>query len=316
MNIVGRSEIKTFLQNHLSTNCMLEQEIIQYIFHMLHRKGKIFNNDGTYFSWGEFYAYVSSFHFDEDTCSQSVITHAAAIELLILATDIFDEISDHDQSDEIISQLSIGEAVTIANAIMMEAFRLILHNSKTDVYEKFAIIIHELQNACNGQWRDLHFVISEHVPTEDDYFRIIKQKSSSLVKLVCELSNIHNQNIWGPIATDIGIAGQLKNDAKDILSDYKSDLTNKKATLPFIKAVEYSFEKDNGWLLKKLHQLKINDHNSLLKQEIKNYIRKTGAIDYCFILSKVYMNKALEQLTAYFPEKQVQVNRLKSYLES
>ncbi|WP_286173413.1 class 1 isoprenoid biosynthesis enzyme [Geobacillus sp. E263] len=179
-----------------------------------------------------------------------------------------------------------------------------------------ACFTHEWQNACNGQWRDLHFVISEHVPTEDDYFRIIKQKSSSLVKLVCELSNIHNQNIWGPIATDIGIAGQLKNDAKDILSDYKSDLTNKKATLPFIKAVEYSIEKDNGWLLKKLHQLKINDHNSLLKQEIKNYIRKTGAIDYCFILSKVYMNKALEQLTAYFPEKQVQVNRLKSYLES
>jgi competence protein ComQ len=51
-------------------------------------------------------------------------------------------------------------------------------------------------------------------------------------------------------------------------------------------------------------------------QEIKNYIRKTRAIDYCFILSKVYMNKALDQLAAHFPEKQVQVNRLKSYLES
>lgn len=295
---------------------MLEQEIIQYIFHMLHRKGKIFNNDETYFSWGEFYVYVSSFHFDEDTCTQSVITHAAAIELLILATDIFDEISDHDQSDEIISQLSIGEAVTIANVIMMEAFRLILHNSKTDVYQKFAIIIHELQNACNGQWRDLHFVISEHVPTEEEYFHLIKQKSASLVKLVCELSDIHNQNIWGSIATDIGIAGQLKNDAKDILSDHKSDLINKKATLPLIKAIEYSFEKDGGWLLKKLRQLNTNDHNPVLKRKIKNYIRKTGAIDYCFILSKVYMNKALDQLTAYFPEKQVQVNRLKCYLES
>ncbi|MEK4223099.1 hypothetical protein N1I86_14260 [Bacillus sp. FSL W8-0116] len=103
MNIVRRSAIKTFFQNHLSTNCMLEQEIIQYIFHMLLRKGKIFNNDETYYSWGEFYAYVSSFHFDKDTCTQSVITHAAAIELLVLATDIFDDISDHDQSDEIIS---------------------------------------------------------------------------------------------------------------------------------------------------------------------------------------------------------------------
>jgi competence protein ComQ len=316
MNIVGRSEIKTFLQHHLSTNCMLEKEIIQYIFNMLHSKGKLFNHSETYFSWGEFYAYVSSLNFNEDTCIESVIAHAAAIELLILATDIFDEISDHDQNDEIISQLSIGEAITIANAIMMEAFRLILHNSKTDVYKKFAIIIHELQDACNGQWRDLHFVISEHVPTEEEYFHLIKQKSSALVKLVCELSNIHNQNIWKAIATDIGIAGQLKNDAKDVLSDYKSDLMNKKATLPIIKAIEYSFEKDNGWLLKKLNQLNRNDHNLVLKQEIRDYIRQTGAIDYCFILSKVYMNKALKQLASYFPEKQVQVNRLKSYLES
>lgn len=314
MNIVGRNEIKTFLQNHLSTNCMLEEEIIQYIFNMLHLKGKIFNHDETYFSWGEFYAYVSSFRFDEDTRAQSVIAHAAAIELLILATDIFDEISDHDQSDEIIGQLSMGEAVTIANALMMEAFRLILLYSKTDMYQKFAIIIYELQNACNGQWRDLHFIISERIPTEEEYFFLIKQKSASLVKLVCELSDIHNQNIWESIATDIGIAGQLKNDAKDILSDYKSDLINKKATLPLIKAVGYSLEKDNGWLLKRLNQLKANDHNSM--QEIKNYIRKTGAIDYCFILSKVYMNKAIEQLTNYFPEKHLQVSRLKNYLES
>lgn len=51
-------------------------------------------------------------------------------------------------------------------------------------------------------------------------------------------------------------------------------------------------------------------------KEIKNYIRKIGAIDYCFILSKVYMNKALDQIAAYYPEKQIQVNRLKNYLES
>lgn len=54
---------------------------------------------------------------------------------------------------------------------MMEAFRLILHNSKSDVYEKFAMIIHELvAKRLYGQWRDLNFVISEHVLTEEEYF--------------------------------------------------------------------------------------------------------------------------------------------------
>ncbi|MCL6585424.1 MAG: class 1 isoprenoid biosynthesis enzyme [Anoxybacillus sp.] len=316
MKYIGRGTIKAFLQNHLSTNCMLDKEIVQYIFNMLHGKGKVFHTDETYFSWGEFYVQVSSFHLKEDTCIQSVISHAGAIELLILATDIFDEISDYDQSDQIISQLSIGEAVTIANALMMEAFQLILHNSKTDIQEKLSIIIYELQNACNGQWRDLHFIISECIPTEEEYFSVVKQKSSALVKLVCGLSDMYNKNIWEPIAIDIGIAGQLKNDAADIVSENKSDLIHKKATLPLIKAIEYSSKKDNGWLIKKLHQLETTDDNSALILEIKNYIRKTGAIDYCFILSKIYMNKALEQIATHFPEKQIQIQRLKRYLES
>ncbi len=295
---------------------MLEKEIIQYIFHLLHGKGKILSTNETHFSWGEFYAQVSTFHLKDDTCIQSIISHAAAIELLILATDIFDEISDHDQSDQVVSQLTTGEAVTIANALMMEAFRLILHNSKEDIQEKLSIIISELQNACNGQWKDLHFIISECIPTEEDYFSIIKQKSSSLVKLVCELSDMPNRHIWETIAMDIGIAGQLKNDARDIMSDDKSDLTNKKATLPFIKAIEYSSKKDNGWLVRKLGQLKEANNNSQLIKEIRNYIQKTGAIDYCLILSKIYMDKAFRQIATHFPDKQIQIARLKRYLES
>ncbi|WP_027410277.1 polyprenyl synthetase family protein [Anoxybacteroides tepidamans] len=316
MNSIEKSAIRTFLQNHLLTNCMLEKEIIQYIFHLLHGKGKIFSTDETHFSWGGFYAQVSSFHLKDDTCIQSIISHAAAIELLILATDIFDEISDCDQSDPIVSQLSIGEAILIANALMMEAFRLILHNSKEDIQEKLSIIISELQNTCNGQWKDLHFIISECIPTEEEYFTVVKQKSSALVKLVCELGDMPNRHIWETIAADIGIAGQLKNDARDIMSDDKSDLINRKATLPFIKAIEYSSKKDNGWLIRKLRQLKEADNNSPLIKEIRNYIQKTGATDYCFILSKIYMDKALNQIAAHFPEKQVQIARLKRYLES
>lgn len=41
---------------------------------------------------------------------------------------------------------------------------------------------HEWQNACYGQWRDLHLVIEYYL---------------SLVRLVCEQSEIHHQNILG-----------------------------------------------------------------------------------------------------------------------
>ncbi|AEH49550.1 hypothetical protein PthstB1num2_28310 [Parageobacillus thermoglucosidasius] len=45
-----------------------------------------------------------------------------------------------------------------------------------------ACFTHEWQNACNGQWRDLHLVIEYYL---------------SLIRLVCEQSEIHHQNILG-----------------------------------------------------------------------------------------------------------------------
>ncbi|WP_257211126.1 hypothetical protein [Anoxybacillus flavithermus] len=92
----------------------------------------------------------------------------------------------------------------------------------------------------------------------------------------------------------------------------KNDLICKKATLPLIKALEYSLMHDNGWLLNNLNCPNFIDHITL----IRNYIQKTGALDYCFVLSDIYMKRAIKQVKIRFPEKQEAIYELKTYLES
>ncbi|KHF30234.1 hypothetical protein LR68_00979 [Anoxybacillus sp. BCO1] len=92
----------------------------------------------------------------------------------------------------------------------------------------------------------------------------------------------------------------------------KNDLICKRATLPLIKALEYSLMHDNGWLLNNLNCPNFIDHITL----IRNYIQKTGALDYCFGLSDIYMKRAIKQVKIRFPEKQETIYELKTYLES
>ena len=304
-------KIQTFLEKHLSrNNSLFNQDMLKQIIELLHTKGKIFNEQENSFSWGQFYLHVCSLTFNEHTCNHSLIANAGAIELLILATDLIDEIVDDD--DGFMSTMTLSEAITISNALLMDAFDLLLEHAPNNTHARFSTLFKQLKVACNGQWKDFKLVVSETIPSEEDYFQVIEQKSASLIQLVCSLANPSNPQRLSRIAMNIGIAGQLKNDANDIFIDSKTDLNHKKATLPVIKAIEFSLEKDNGLLLHKYHNLTEGDTE--LKEEIRDYIRKTGAQDYCIILSKLYIKKAIEELYETFPNKQTEIERVQDYL--
>jgi len=303
-------EIRTFLTNHLS-HSSYDQDLIDKIFEHLRTKGKIFSNQENSFSWGLFFMHVSSLTASEDTCNRSLYAIAAAIELLILATDIVDEIIDDD--NDLMKSMSLPEAIIISNALLIDAFDLILKYTPKALHAALTNVFQQLKTACNGEWQELKLTIKSTIPSEQDYFRVIRQKSSSLIQLVCALAHPKQPELLSRVATNIGVAGQLKNDANDIFLDSKTDLIRKKATLPVIKAIEFSLETDNGLLLKKFHEL--TQHNKALKEEIRNYIKNTGAIDYCIILSNLYIKQAVDELCKIFPHKQTELNILKDYLD-
>lgn len=303
-------EIRAFLHNHL-TNSDYDQDLVRKIYEELHMKGKIFSNQENIFSWGLFLKHLSFLIHGKDSHRDSFTAIAAAIELLILSTDIVDEIIDDD--NDLMKSMTLAEAVIISNALLIDAFDLILEHTPKDVHTALSNVFKQLKTACNGEWQELKLVVNSDIPSEQDYFRVVRQKSASLIQLVCVLANPKQPQLLSNVATNIGIAGQLKNDANDIFVDTKTDLILKKATLPVIKAIEFSLEKDNGLLLKKFQEL--TQHNIKLIEKIRNYIQKTGAIDYCIILSELYMKKAIQELYALFPNKPLELKTLELFLK-
>ncbi|MDD9150346.1 MULTISPECIES: polyprenyl synthetase family protein [unclassified Sporolactobacillus] len=310
-----KKEIRRFLLDYLK-NSEWDSETCNLISSLLHGEGKIFHEPAL-FTWGEFSFYISSVFCEDAAVHDEQAACAATVELLILATDIIDELADGDMESPVLSKLTPQRTLTLSSMLLMESLYLILKYSAADRLGKLSCVIRNLRTASIGQWRDLSFRITENVPSERDYFSLIEQKSVSLLRLVFEVNAIENVPAWENIARYIGFSGQLRNDAADILRDAKSDLTNRKATLPLIKAVEFSKQKDNGWLFDQLKLLGTSRDGSRLRQDIRDYIKKTGAIDYCLILSKVYLNRAV-QLIKNCGETQrdkTRIQQLIDYLE-
>ncbi|MBB4826384.1 competence protein ComQ [Sporosarcina luteola] len=304
-----KSNIQLFMKEYLLASD-LPEEIQKDTFRFLTLEGKLFNEQ-KHFTWGEFSYYIFSLFDCED---QSKITaRAAGIELLILSTDIIDDLIDNDYCSETFTILSKSEALLLSNALLMESISLLVIN--IDQINPLKDIRKNLINACNGQWQDLYFTIDIPTVTEEQYFHLIKQKSASLFRLIFDLNSKKDETLFEQISTFLGYSGQIRNDVKDIFSENKNDLKQKKATLPVIKALEHSIEKDDGFLLKKLNLISAKNEDSHLLNEISTYINKTGAISYCLILAKLYENKAKALITQCFPNKEIELECLLALLD-
>lgn len=288
-----REKIRQFIKAYLH-QCELNHVTMKHISSLLMLKGKIFNDDSV-FTWAEFNYYVSSIFDDGSDRETARIACSAAVEGLILATDILDDLTDQDPNGDILTKLSQSQAVTLSSVLLMESLHLI------DQYNKHALplVMNQLRRAARGQVLDLSFTFRpEHMPNEEDYFNLISLKSVSLTRLVFQLNQQEDYLFWDQVATLIGYSGQIRNDINDIFNDTKNDIIENKATLPLIKAMEASQSKDGNWLLNQMRSVhSIKDQGKL--KMIREYIQKSGAIDYCTILSKIYLNKAIKMLKEY-----------------
>lgn len=289
-----QKRIQLLIQKSLSIS-NLYSEIQHITLQLLHQKGKIFH-ENNHFTWGEFSYYISSLITKDSSVSQ-----AAAMELLMLATDLFDDLIDEDN----LQSLSPAQQGILAPALLMEALHLFMQETTQSPLKTWNHIYQKLQQASNGQWLDISLTADDPSATEQHYFQMIEQKSCSFMQLIFELHSTKQNPMLIEIATMIGYAAQLANDLQDIFATNKSDLIKKKATLPLIMALK----NDDGWLKLQLQRPDIDI------KEIQKHITKTGAIDYCTILARQYSKRARILLEAQFPNKQQEIAHLISMLE-
>ncbi|MCI1858521.1 MAG: polyprenyl synthetase family protein [Sporolactobacillus sp.] len=291
-----RGDLQRFLLHHLKT-CGMDRRAQKLITSLLSFKGKIFYAQPA-FSWGELFALVESVGAATTSLDDTQLSRAGGFELLVLAADIMDDLTDREAGANTLGVLA-NEAAPLANLLLTDALFLLARPATDRPDAQLREVIRRLRTAAAGQWEDIRFLIDESTKAEDDYFRLIDRKSGSLMKMAFSACPSDEHDLWMRAAGYIGRSAQLANDARDVFLNTKNDLALRKATLPLIKAVEFSRAKDGGRLLNELQKLESADDPAPFLRRIRAYIRATGAADYCRILAAAYRRKGIRLLENY-----------------
>ncbi|MGZ9583920.1 polyprenyl synthetase family protein [Paenibacillus marinisediminis] len=162
---------------------------------------------------------------------------AAALELLILSSDILDDIQDQDAPSKPWMQTPAPLALNVAFSLLMLGQQLMQEAQFESSRLKLAVetVNRNVLRSLNGQMRDL----MNDASNTDDYMDMVNLKSASLVVMSCMVGVILADGKWNEnvesYARDMGMMAQLTNDLRDCLrSDEKSDVMADKHTLPML----------------------------------------------------------------------------------
>jgi geranylgeranyl pyrophosphate synthase len=196
-----------------------------------------------------------------DADLQLAISAALAVECLLCAFDILDDIEDGDTTPTL-QALGPARALNVATALLMLAQRSLCAPSAPQQWRLWDTFIENSLFACGGQHQDL---VAEQQPIEhfqaEDALMMAEAKSGSLMRLTCLLGALSVEaseeicNLVAEMGQALGMAHQLDNDAHDLsaalqpplniteeilspLPPVKSDLRRGKKTLPIILAAQ------------------------------------------------------------------------------
>lgn len=229
---------------------------------------------------------------------------AAAVELLILASDILDDLQDRDAPDKPWMQAPAAVSMQVAASLLTLAQQAMLTCTGDD---RIRIRLLEMMNkqllqAANGQMLDL----MNQADDEQEYLEMVKRKSGALLILACQTGVLLAGHRWHDgveeYAMEIGIAAQLKNDVRDILRwDDKSDFLQKKKTLITLFLME-SLAEEDLWI-KDYYEGRLSKDDIADKRDcFIQACERTGASLYGSVMSRMYYNRFVELLESFQEE--------------
>lgn len=144
--------------------------------------------------------------------------------------------------------------------------------------------------------------------TEETYFKIISDKTASLITACCELgasSTTNDKNeiqLLSEFGENIGIAFQLRDDLLDYIGKKKimgkssgSDLKEKKFTLPLIHSINNAPKKDG----KEVISIIKKGAHSKGRAYIMDFIKEHNGIEYTIEKTAQYCNLAKNKIAAF-----------------
>jgi len=226
---------------------------------------------------------------------------AAAVELMILSLDIYDDLQDRD--NEQVPWSAISPALALNAAIGLQALAVsVLMELPIAMDRKMAAIKalnKGILNATNGQHADL---LNETM-TEDECLAMIENKSGALVASACLVGAALMTDEYAELIESygraLGVSAQINNDVEGIQRwSTRNDLLARKQTLPIQFVLEQQSEEAAAV---RSYYDGIISRDELLadKHGIMDYIQSCGCIEYALVLGRLKQYEvmgALEQL--------------------
>jgi octaprenyl-diphosphate synthase len=228
--------------------------------------------------------------------------HAATLaELLHTATLIHDDVVD--ESDMRRGFPSINAIWGNKVAVLMGDFFLaqgLLISLRHKEYDFLHITSDAVKRMSEGELLEIQSSRSNLID-EEVYFRIISDKTASLISACCELgaASVTDDEFLRMklknYGENIGVAFQLRDDLLDYTGDSSitgkpvgADIKDGKITLPLIYALKNSSRKEARRVIKIIK-------NNLTKKDISyviDFVKSYGGIDYTLKVAEEYLDRA------------------------
>ncbi|WP_156858015.1 polyprenyl synthetase family protein [Oceanobacillus sp. AG] len=238
------------------------------------------------------FAKITEIHFDifrEDKNNIYKLKAMTIIELIILASDIMDDIQDKDAHKDIPwSKIDEAYSFNIIVGILLICLNEVdTIGDKSDTEWLKNNIYQFLLQAISGQQIDL----KNELLTEADYLHMCYLKSGSLIALACLLGAINVDNrvkkIISEYANYLGVIFQLRNDVADLKNGFiKNDLLLKKRTLPILYYLN-----TNDKVYENIQDYYFNSLSNKDPSTIHQDLMSKDALLYCSIVESIFIRK-------------------------
>lgn len=244
--------------------------------------------------------------------SEATIRYAAAAELLHNATLLHDDVADDSSQRRgmptIMSLMGPSVSVLVGDYWLVKAMQLILQSAETDV-RAIKIFSKTLSDLAEGEILQLQKAQTGDT-TEEDYIRIIYNKTASLFEAACFSAavSVGADASAEKAALDYSVALGLAFQIKDDILDYDGtesvgkplgvDILEQKITLPLLGALA-EVSPEEGARVRALVS-DIAGHPEY-RDEIVRFVKENGGLEYSERRLGEYVKKAVAAL-AIFPD--------------
>ena len=230
------------------------------------------------------------------------IEFSAMVELIHMASLMHDDVIDgaHLRRGQSSANALWGNtaAVLLGDFLLSRAFMLAAASSCDDAT---ALLGRTAQTLCTGELKQ-NLLKGRFDLTEQDYFQIIESKTAALFRCSCQLGAVASgaskdqQEISGQFGYQFGLAFQIADDLRDVLSSDKqegktlgTDLLQEKFTLPVIHWIN----QDSSQRQVRMERLMaLKDPSELTKQ-----MQLSGSVDYALEQAQSRIEQAKQSLS-------------------